>query len=166
MHDGAVLIMCRALAALAFMVGCSTLRGTGEIRTALVCGDQERVDVFTRAFLQGKTNIDGNALRDDRLVDRSIILRVEEKRRISQYGVDRVADYFLCLLEIKARASTRMLVGIGSSDERCKQEDHCEVCNSLVVPIPDDIRDKLKQYWREQLRHASAKRVSSEVATD
>src|SRR5438270_2097446 len=87
LHDRTVLMRI-SLAACAVLLFTCTTASTEAPRSALVRGDQAEVDSFTRAFLAGNAAIDRAALEDDRPVHRSVVLRIEEDRRISQYGVD------------------------------------------------------------------------------
>ncbi len=134
------------------LAGCASSSTTQALRDSLVAGNQAEVNAFAEAFLSSGAIVDEAALDDDRLVARDVLLVVSDEHRVSQYGVDRVSDYFLCLFEIKAQTSTRAIVLIESDDDRCKSEDQCEICNSLVHPVPPDIRESLKQYWQKKLR--------------
>ena len=151
MHKRTMLMKRLTFLVLIIFAGCAT-RSTEEIRTALVRGDQKQIDAFTDAFLAGAVKIDRLAIADARPVDRRVIVRISEERRISQYSVDQVSDYFLCLLQIRSRTSTRELLTL--PDSGCEREDECEVCNSLVYHLPQSVRESLSQYWKRRLDFA------------
>lgn len=130
---------------------CTSSSGDGGIRDALVAGDQGAVDAFTRRFLSDAIDVESSALSDDRLVSRSIVLHAEEEARLSQYGVDRVSEYFMCLLQIKFHTSSRDVLSGALLREECGVADQCEACNSLTYPLPPKVRYELKTYWSERL---------------
>lgn len=133
--------------------GCVSTRPAIDLaRNGLVAGDQDAVDTFADRFFNQDAVIPANALMDDRLVSRNIVVRVEEPSRISQYGVDRVSDYFMCLLQIKHHVSSRDVL----SDEILRNEcgGECEPCNSLTYPLPEKARNRLRAYWLERQRQA------------
>jgi hypothetical protein len=133
------------------MSSCTSSSGDGGIRYALVAGDQEAVDAFTRRFLNDDMAIGSSALSDDSLVSRSIVLRADEDDRLSQYGVDRVSEYFMCLLQIKFHTSSRDVLSGTLLNEECGLVDQCEPCNSLTYPLPSKVRNQLRTYWSERL---------------
>jgi hypothetical protein len=121
------------------------------VRDALVAGHQAEVDTFSKRVLAGQASITAEMLDDDRPVSRTVIVRFERGTETTQYGVDLVSDYFMCLLEARAKRSTREVLAISPVDSRCVSEDACEVCNSLTYPLPRQVRDALRQYWRAHL---------------
>lgn len=110
------------------------------------------VDVFTRQFLIGESAITPSDLMDERLVSRSIVVRAEEPNRISQYGVDRVSDYFMCLLQIKERTSSHAILSSEILRNECRSSGECEACNSLTYPLPPTVRGELRAHWLERLK--------------
>lgn len=129
--------------------GCATR--SIDIGEALVNGRQSEVDDFSRRVLRGESLVTDEMLRDDREVSRDVIVHFERDGGTAQYGVDLVSDYFMCLLEARQRTSTRQVIAISASDARCKTEDACEVCNSLTYPLPTELREALRRYWREHM---------------
>jgi hypothetical protein len=133
--------------------GCASVsRDVGVVREALVAGDQDAVDTFTRRFLSDGIALEWNALNDERFVSRAIILRVDEPDRISQYGIDRVSEYFICLLQIKFHTASGDVLPNALLQQECGAADHCDACNSLTYPLPVAVRDALKTYWSERLK--------------
>lgn len=136
---------------LAAIVLCRCATRPLDVRDALVHGRQPEVDAFSRRVLAGDALITAGMLDDQREVDRAVVVRLEISGRTAQYGVDRVCDYFMCLLEARGRMSTREIVDVSSFGRPCKLEEACEVCNSLTYPIPPTLRERLRQYWRTRL---------------
>jgi hypothetical protein len=148
------MLMRHAMAVLLWLLmgsSCASAPAT-DVREALVAGDQREVDGFTRRFLSGAAVITVDALRDDRAVSRNVIVQVDEESRSSQYGVDRVSEYFMCLLQVKFQASSRDAAPRISSRKECNRPDQCEVCNSLTYPLSDQVRDEIREYWLERLQ--------------
>lgn len=133
-------------------VSCASRPSTNDVREALVAGDQREVDVFTRRFLGEAIVVAPDALRDDRIVSRNVVVHVDEESRSSQYGVDRVSEYFMCLLEVKFRTSTRDAAPNLFLREECTRADQCEVCNSLTYPMSEQVRNDIRTYWLERLQ--------------
>lgn len=108
--------------------------------------------MFSRWFLNGGSAISASALTDDRLVSRSVVVRAEEPNRISQYGVDLVSDYFICLLQIKHHTSSRAILSKEVLQNECGSSGECEACNSLTYPLSPKVRTELRTYWLERLK--------------
>jgi len=130
---------------------CSCATRPAGISDALVNGRQAEVDEFSARVLARQPVITIEMLDDARKVSRAIVVRVELDGQTAQYGVDRVSDYFMCLLEARERTSTRRLIETPTSDEKCGSEDACEVCNSLTYPLPAELREELRRYWRTRI---------------
>lgn len=122
-----------------------------DVRDALVNGRQSEVDEFSKRVLAGEALITAEMLDDERQVNRAIIVRLDRGNGTAQYGVDLVSDYFMCVLQARKRQSSRQLIAISPSDTRCSIEDACEVCNSLTYPLPTEVREALRSYWRAHL---------------
>lgn len=142
--------MPKTVLALAFLTTCASPATEPPIVQALLRGDQETVDQFTAAFLEEETRIFPSWLGDYRRLP-PVLLRVDAEEHYFQYGVALVADYFLCLLEIKDGTSTRELLGAAMADFPCPSEDACEVCNSSTDPLDPQLRGLLQEYWRRHL---------------
>jgi hypothetical protein len=123
-----------------------------DVREALVAGDQREVDAFTRRFLSGAAVITVDALHDDRAVSRNVIVHVDDENRSSRYGVDRVSEYFMCLLRVKFHTLGRDAAARVSSRKECNRPDQCEVCNSLTYPLSERARGEIRAYWLERLQ--------------
>jgi hypothetical protein len=128
----------------AALSGCAS---TAAVRTAMVDGDQQRIDRFVNDFFAGRTMVDRAALMDDRPVAGNLLVRVEDRSRISQYRVELVSDVFMCLLQMKGATSTRDILDLNTDSRLCPGEDTCEVCNSLVYPLAREVRERLREYW-------------------
>jgi hypothetical protein len=124
---------------------------TTEVRNALVDGRQEEVDRFVKEFAVGNRYVDPVALKDERAVATDVVMRIDGPNAAGQYRVALVSDFFLCLLQIKAGVESRDIVPMASRTE-CSRDGSCEVCNSLVYPLPDDLRNRLREYWHTHLR--------------
>jgi hypothetical protein len=126
------------------LAGCAS---TTTVRTALVRGDQQAVDRFVDDFLAGRLSIDRAALKDDRAAATDLVIRISDRTRASQYRVQLVSDVFMCLLQVKARRSTREILDLGDDQYECRGEDTCEVCNSFVYPLSPQLRARLRDHW-------------------
>lgn len=131
------------------MAGCAS---TVTIRNALVRGDQATVDRFVEDFLAGRASIDRAALQDEREAATDVVIRISDSNRVSQYGVHLVSDVFMCLLQVKAKISTRDILNLSDDAPDCRGEDTCEVCNSLVYPLSPQLRARLRNYWLQVIQ--------------
>lgn len=131
------------LLAIGYLAGCAS---TTPIRGALVRGDQAAVDRFVDDFLAGRASIDCAALQDEREAATNVVIRISDSTRVSQYRVHLVSDVFLCLLQVKAKTSTRDILDVSDAGD-CRGEDSCEVCNSLVHPLSPQLRARLRDHW-------------------
>ncbi len=115
---------------------------------ALVGSDQATLDRFTIAFLKGEIQITPDSLRDERKVSPTLILKVEtESRGTLQLGPERVDDALMCLLEIREPIE----LSSPATDEGCAQPYECNVCNSAVYPISEELRAKFREHWSQIL---------------
>lgn len=158
MYDGTMLMndpeLVLIFLLMSLFIGCASADQVTVLQDALVSGDQTTVDVFTDALLNDRLEVTPAALHDDRDVSRSIILRVDEESRRSQYGIDRVSEFFICLLQVKYKVSSRDTLPEELAASECAGADECEACNSLTFPLSNDVRYELKAYWSKRLRAA------------
>jgi hypothetical protein len=151
------------------LAGCSSTSHAAleHVRDGLVSGDQQGVDAFTHWFLTHGSGPAADALMNDRLVSRGIVIRVDEPNRVHQYGVDRVSDYFMCLLQMKHRTSSTSILSEDVRRSKCGSAGECEACNSLTYPLPESVRQDLRTYWLRRLELRSSERdVSGKVPAD
>lgn len=135
--------------AMLLLTSCTHTRASSEeIRRALVTGDQAVADSFTSSFIQGTSPLPRAVLKDRSLVSPEVIVHTPPAGALGkplQLGVERVADYFLCLLEIRAGVDAESLVDVARED--CQRDGDCEPCNSLTYPLPEDVREALIRAW-------------------
>lgn len=141
-----------ALLVMLLLGGCASSEPAERAREALVSGDQDFVEMFSRQVLNDDAVITAGSLGDDRVVSHNIVVRVEEENRIGQYGVDLVSDFFMCLLQMKFHTSSRDILSDELLRNECRSTDECEVCNSLMFPLPPKVRNELRIYWVERLK--------------
>lgn len=129
-------------------VGCRSLpRARPSIRESLVAHRQEEINAFSRALLAGGEEIDPAWLRDERQVPIYMPLP-GEGGSVMNYGVDRVSDYFLCLLEVREKTSTpEILTRMESSLARVCEPDRCDACFTATYPLDGSVRKTLVDYW-------------------
>lgn len=129
--------------------------GNDETIAILLSGTQEQVNQLTSRILSGETDIDSCWLYNDGEFPRSILLIVRGEEKELKLGVDRVSDYFLCLLQIREDLTTKEIVSAVDpvkSEAIQKESKECDVCNSLTYPIKDELRTLLQKYWVERLK--------------
>ncbi len=114
---------------------------------ALVGSDQATLDRLASAFLKGEIQITPDSLQDERKVSSTLILKVEIETRTLQLGPERVDDALMCLLEIREPIELSSL----ATAEQCAQPYECNVCNSAVYPISEELRSKFREHWSQIL---------------
>ena len=124
---------------------------------ALVAGDEARAKECTEAMFAGKLEIREADLRDGRTVAYNIVLRASTKWHDLQLGVDTVADYVMCVLEIKNETDACLILDEVAPGQfpNCRIGEGREVCNSLVYPVGNDIKEHLRRYWSRRLGFSS-----------
>lgn len=122
---------------------------------ALVAGDEARAGECTEAMFAGRLEIREAELNDNRTVAYNIWLRARTKRRFLQLRVDTIADYVMCVLEIKNETGTCEILDKVAPGLVPNCEVECEVCNSLAYPVGDEVKDHLRRYWSRRLGFSS-----------
>lgn len=139
--------------------GCRSLGHTkSSIREALIGHRQAEIDVFSRDFLSGAMGIEPAWLGDERAV--SIYMPLpDEGGGIVHLGVDRISDYFLCLLEARERTSTgEILARVAPHLVTGCAPGRCDVCFTSTYSLDPPIRSALVQYWRGKERSLRVRR--------
>jgi hypothetical protein len=118
------------------------------IMAALRATDQPSINAFTDQFLYGGGRFDAVLIRDNS--PQHIYIRVTEGpgTGITHLGVERMGDYFLCLLELRFSTTTETILAQRKAplDLAC-QQDGCGICASETWPVSDRIRATLVGYW-------------------
>ena len=122
---------------------------------ALVAGDEARARECTEAMFAGRLEIREADLYDSRTVAYNIILRASTNLRDLQLGVDTVADYVMCVLEIKNKTETCRILHEVAPGLVPNCGDECQVCNSRAYPVGDEVKDRLRRYWARRLGFSS-----------
>lgn len=126
-----------------------------DLAPALVLGDEERAGVCTRAMLSGEFQIESADIEDNRQVAPNILLRATQDDRWDlQLGINTVGEYVMCALEIQQKTSSRTILREVAPDllSTCGgQFSGCEVCNSRVYRVPDEVVARLREYWLRRL---------------
>jgi len=122
---------------------------------ALVSGDDARAGVCTKALLSGEFQIGRAEIEDKRQVAPGVLLRAtREDGWDLQLGINTVGEYVMCALEIEQKISSRRILREVAPDllKRCGDNIcGCEVCNSQVCPVPDEVVARLREYWLRRL---------------
>lgn len=125
----------------------------GAILAAIQAGDQMTIDKYTAAFLNGEVQIPEQCLRDSRPFGKArIVITCPDEGGGSRYHysqVEKVCDYFLCLLEAKYRIDSRRILQAQGMPlpPACESREKCLVCNSATYPLDDSQREALVTYW-------------------
>jgi hypothetical protein len=138
------------LVAIPILTSCASVKTTMNLQDALVRGDQQAVDVLTERFLDSKVRIASRALKDDRPVARAIILHAFVDGNLRQLGIDRVSEYFFCVLELRFRVESRDLVPEITVFEECRNSDACDACSTLMYPLTPRVRNRMREYWQDR----------------
>jgi hypothetical protein len=136
------------------------MAGAAELNASIIAAlqtcDQSAINRYTAAFLNGEVQIPEGYLRDRRPLGKAMIVIACTDNATESYHTyyqgEKVCDYFLCLLEVKYRVSSRDILnaqGVRLA-EPCDAPEKCLVCNSATYPIDDSLRDTLLKYWLEK----------------
>lgn len=134
-----------------FACASGTRRHEAPIVEALRASDQPAINTFTERFLAGGVRLDPRWPADWSVQHVYIRIGGSREEGINHLGVERLGDYFLCLLEIRFEKPTAEIL----SDYRfplaaaCVQKD-CGVCFSEAWPVSDSAREILVAYWIER----------------
>lgn len=124
---------------------------------ALIAGDQRTVSRFSESFLDGHVAIPAEWLFDDRIVSPSIVLKWSDDRHDYKFGVERVSEYCMCLMELRSGQTSRQTVADSIPDlARVCNGEKCEPCNSLTYPMDGTVRRRLAEYWSRRSAEAKA----------
>lgn len=139
-----------AVLSLVVHVACISGRGlpVSDPVATILAGDKLEIDHQTTEILSSTEPLSRAWVTDSREFPRHLVLRVDRDGRVSQLGVDRIGDYFLCLLQVREGLTTELILSsVGEDTNNCSDEALCDVCNSLSVPFPDSVRTVLVEYW-------------------
>jgi hypothetical protein len=118
------------------------------ILAALRSTAQPAIDDFTNTFVFAEGRFDRAWVRD--WSPQHVYIPISEGPTMGRMhlGVDRIGDYFLCLLEVRFGTTTEAILA-----ERKKplsfacQQGSCGVCCSETYPFSDRARSILVSYW-------------------
>lgn len=136
-------------------------RESAELNASIIAAiqtqDQAAIARYTSAFLNGEVQIPEAYLRDRQPFGRALFVIMCHDQKMREipyyYGVEKISDYFLCLLEFKYGVDSREILISQSSalPPGCSDhEEKCRICNSGVSTVDDAFRDALVKYWLEK----------------
>lgn len=109
----------------------------------------------TKALLSGEFEIGRAEIEDKRQVAPGILLRATmDGGWPLQLGLNTVGEYVMCVFEIRQKTSSPIILREVAPDllPTCGgQFSGCEVCNSQVYPVPDQVVARLREYWLRRL---------------
>jgi hypothetical protein len=132
-----------------FGLQCDGSQFAGDLRTALLSRDEAAVTQFSCSFLRGAASMPPGLLNDERELPIGEIVRVPTAVHYYQFGPARIADFAMCLLEVKYEVTTRDIVAKTAPSLLPLCGNGCEVCTSQTVGTDSRIRDAVRQYWSE-----------------
>jgi|GEM_PF-2539947 hypothetical protein len=136
-----------------FLVSCSTLKAAVIPTEVILSGKEDAIIELSEKILAGEIRVDAKWLSDSREFPRHVAFRVTVDDGMLHLGVDKISDFYLCLLQIKYKRGTKEILGdeIYQQIGYCIPEEKCEICNSLTYNIDLDLRMRLIQYWENYL---------------
>ncbi|HXU29703.1 MAG TPA: hypothetical protein VN851_03910 [Thermoanaerobaculia bacterium] len=126
-------------------------RSAPGIVEALRASDQSAINSFTERFLAGGVRLKPKWLAEWSVQHIYIRIGGSREEGINHLGVERLGDYFLCLLEVRFKKTTAEIL----SDQgipltvACARGD-CGVCFSEAWPVSAEARKILVAYWLER----------------
>lgn len=127
--------------------GCASSPARKEpLSEALLSGEQELVDEYTRAIVFNKVDIDLRDLDDDRLVSDAVLLFIDFGDHHLQLDPERISEFLFCLLSYQTgeQASTSELF------DECNDPTKCNPCNSGTYPLSDRVREFHRDFWKRR----------------
>jgi hypothetical protein len=124
-----------------------------DIAAALLSGDEAVGRRVTNDVLEGRSVLLKSALTDERPISPNVVLRATAGNHDYQFGVTTVAEYALCLLQLRHETSSEAVLRTVDPTvaERCSATRACEVCNAQAFSVSADVKARLAEYWSPTL---------------
>lgn len=128
-----------------------------DIRAAMTRGDIAAVNAYANSVAFKGTPVDSQLLDDWSVIPTPFTLTYPNGE-VNHLGVRTVADFVLCLLEVRHHEFTCDLVRRYAPTVRAEcPTNTCGVCCTLTgAPFPEAVREVLVEYWKSRLNREEA----------